>query len=175
MPSVVLPLLRPERCPALVLLLGVGLSGEARAVQLPVALLPSPPPITVPAARPLAGIDDWRLHGLFSSSQPDAGWALLSLGDGVAISVRVGDSLPGDVRVQAVERDHLWLQRGGEQALLYLQRSAVVASQPHGESAAAPADPLPEGCAAYAAAGVPVDELITLGGCPSAGGGVVLQ
>lgn len=168
MPSSVL-LRRPE---ALVWLLGLCLGGRAHAVQLPVTLLPAAPAITLPAARPLAGIEGWRLHGVFSSSRSAAGWAMLSLGDGAAISVRVGDRLPGGIQVKGVARDHLWLQRGEEQALLYLQGAVVTERQLPDEPAAVlsgslRADVLPAGCAPYAAGGVPAEELITLGGCPS--------
>ncbi len=168
MPSSVLPR-RPE---ARLWLLGLCLGGHAHAVQLPVTLLPATPAITVPAARPLAGIDSWRLHGVFSSSRSEAGWAMLSLGEGAAISVRVGDRLPGGIQVKGVERDHLWLQRGEEQALLYLQGVGVAERHAPDEPVALLAGPvradvLPAGCAPYAAAGVPVEELITLGGCPS--------
>lgn len=163
---------QPRRPESLVWLLGLCLGGHAHAVQLPVTLLPAAPAITVPAARPLAGIEGWRLHGVFSSSRSAAGWAMLSLGDGAAISVRVGDGLPGGIQVKGVERDHLWLQRGEEQALLYLQGAVVAERQVPDEPAALlsgplRADVLPVGCAPYAAAGVPVEELITLGGCPS--------
>ncbi len=163
---------QPRRPEPLVWLLGLCLGGHAHAIQLPLTLMPAAPAITVPAARPLAGIEDWRLHGVFSSSRAEAGWAMLSLGDGAAISVRVGDRLPGGVQVKGVERDHLWLQRGEEQALLYLQGAVVTERQVPDDPVAVlsgplRADVLPEGCASFAAAGVPVEELITLGGCPS--------
>ena len=90
---------------------------------------------------------------------------MLSLGDGAAISVRVGDRLPGGIQVKGVERDHLWLQRGEEQALLYVQRADLARPSPP-ETPAVMEQLVPPGCESYAAAGVPEEELITLGGCP---------
>ncbi|WP_271105181.1 hypothetical protein [Pseudomonas tohonis] len=156
------------------LLAALLLSAPVSAVQLPKALLAEPAPLSLkpyPAPRPLAGLDSWRLYSVFSRGDGQ-GLASLSLDDGRLLSVQAGDRLPDGIEVLAVERDRLLLRRGAQVGELVIQGRALRA--PDAASLAVDVEPaamlpvLPAGCESFVQAGVPLDELQALGGCPTA-------
>ena len=155
------------------LLAALLLSAPVSAVQLPRALLAEPAPVAeaLPCAPPAGGLDGWRLYSVFSRGDGQ-GLASLSLDDGRLLSVQAGDRLPDGIEVLAVERDRLLLRRGIQVGELVIQGRALRA--PDAAIRAVDVEPavtlpvLPAGCESFVQAGVPLDELQALGGCPTA-------
>lgn len=156
------------------LLAALLLSAPVSAVQLPQALLAEPATLSLhpsPPLRPLTGLDGWRLYSVFSRGD-GLGTASLSLGESTLLTVQAGDHLPGGVEVLAVQRDRLLLRRGAQVGELVMQGRALRA--PETAISAVTVEPagvlpaLPVGCESFVQAGVPLDELQALGGCPTA-------
>ncbi|EQM70057.1 hypothetical protein L682_10925 [Aquipseudomonas alcaligenes OT 69] len=175
MPSNVPAAPRPSPHPgrrSLALLAALLASAPALAVQLPGALLAEPAPLSLqppPPLRPLVGLDGWRLYSVFSRGDGQ-GTASLSLDDTTLLTVQAGVRLPSGIEVLEVQRDRLLLRRGAQVGELVIQgRASRVAELSPGTVVAerAPVLPtLPAGCESFAQAGVPLDELQALGGCP---------
>lgn len=172
-PAAPRPSPRPGRR-SLVLLAALLASAPALAVQLPKALLAEPATLSLkpyPAPRPLTGLDGWRLYSVFSRGDGQ-GLASLSLDDGRLLSVQAGARLPDGTEVLAVERDRLLLRRGGQVGELVIQglalRAPATAIRAVDVEPATTVPVLPAGCESFVQAGVPLDELQALGGCPMA-------
>jgi len=149
----------------LIALLGLCSALPTVAVQLPLSALAAGTPLTLPAAQPLKGLDDWRLHGLFR--QPGgSGWALLNIPPSQNQRVERGALLRDGIRLASIENDGVWLQRGQQRAFLRLsggvQQSAAAQPAQESKTTFAPS----ANCQQLMAGGVPLDELMTVGMCP---------
>jgi hypothetical protein len=123
------------------------------------------PAFNLPAAKPLQGLQDWQLSGAFQSSQSSKSMALISIAGAAPLAVRPGELIAEGISLQAVYSDHVRVQRGDRQALLYLQNAVgstgAEAQAPH----PADAPPASSYCLSLQPQ-VPLEELSTLGICP---------
>lgn len=161
-----MPSPRSEPWCAAALALGLLASLPASAVELH---LDAPawqvPAFNLPAAEPLQGLADWQLSGAFLSSQSSKSLALISIAGAAPLAVRPGELIAAGIHLQAVYSDHVRVQRGDRQALLYLQNA--VGSTDAEAQAPRPADAPP--ASSYCLSlqpQVPLEELATLGICP---------
>lgn len=131
---------------------------DAAAWQVPAFHLPAP--------APLHGLESWQLNGAFQSNQSSNSLALISIAGAAPLAVRPGELIVEGITLLAVYRDHVRVQRGDRQALLYLndatsQRTEPVASAPAPSTVAEPSAT----CLSLQSQ-VPLEELVTLGLCP---------
>jgi hypothetical protein len=148
------------------LLLGLGVPGAASAVQLSTALLPLDAPWALPSSPPLAGLEQWRLQGVFRQ-RGGAGWALLSTEPASVLRVEPGAVLQDGIQLEAIEDDGVWLRRGQHRTYLRLGGSAQsIASTEYAVSLSPVAEIPTQACQLLMAGGVPIDELTALGACP---------
>ncbi|WP_397378409.1 hypothetical protein [Pseudomonas sp.] len=149
----------------LIALLGLCSALPTAAVQLPLSALAAGTPLTLPAAQPLKGLDDWRLHGLFR--QPGgSGWALLSIPQSQNQRVERGALLRDGIRLASIENDGVWLQRGQQRAFLRLSGGMQLHMPPEPEKTRTPDAETSANCQQLVAGGVPLEELMTVGVCP---------
>ena len=123
------------------------------------------PAFNLPAAKPLQGLQDWQLSGAFQSSQSSKSMALISIAGAAPLAVRPGELIAEGISLQAVYSDHVRVQRGDRQALLYLQ-NAVGSSASTTQAPSAPAAPPASTYCLSLQPQVPLEELVTLGICP---------
>ena len=137
----------------------------AHAVHLPEGNLPVVRHWQVPAAPPLAGLEGWRLQGLFSQGE-GRGWALLDTGGALPLRVEVGGELGNGVRLLALDEQGVWLARGAAQSYLRLGSAPMASASDElaARAVAAPEAPSAQ-CQQYLDDGVPAEELVTLGLC----------
>ena len=81
------------------------------------------PAFHLPAPAPLHGLESWQLNGAFQSNQSSNSLALISIAGAAPLAVRPGDLIVEGITLFAVYRDHVRVQRGDRQALLYLQNA----------------------------------------------------
>lgn len=149
----------------LIALLGLCSALPTAAVQLPLSALTAGTPLTLPAAQPLKGLDDWRLHGLFR--QPGgSGWALLNIPPSQNQRVERGALLRDGIRLASIENDGVWLQRGQQRAFLRLSGGVQLHTPPEPEQPRTPDAEAHANCQQLVAGGVPLEELMTVGVCP---------
>lgn len=124
------------------------------------------PAFNLPAPAPLHGLEAWQLSGAFVSNQSSNSLALISIAGAAPLAVRPGELIVEGITLLAVYRDHVRVQRGDRQALLYLDNATRQRAEP---VASAPA----QGAVAESSATclslqsqVPLEELVTLGLCP---------
>ena len=154
---------------AVSIMLGFCLPFYAAAVQLPMSLLPVNTPWALPLSPPLAGLDDWRLHGLFYKSG-GGGWALLSTDKASALHAESGAMLQDGIQLEAIANDGVWLVRGQYRTFLRLTSlPPSVVTHDYTISLNPEAEVPSDACQMYISGGVPIDELRTLGLCPSEG------
>ena len=139
----------------------------AEAVQLPVELLA---PLSMQLRSPghLPGLEDLRLHGVFSSGD-GRGSGTLSIGNSGPVQVKPGDHLPQGIEVKAVLSDRLLLQRGSQLGILRVQGAGTGAQSLPETTPELPQENGPllsPSCAPFLLQGVPLDELQALGDCP---------
>ena len=125
------------------------------------------PAFHLPAPAPLHGLENWQLNGAFQSNQSSNSLALISIAGAAPLAVRPGELIVEGITLLAVYRDHVRVQRGDRQALLYLdnatsQRAEPVASAPAQGDVAEPSAT----CLSLHQQ-VPLEELVTLGLCPN--------
>lgn len=130
---------------------------DASAWQVPAFHLPAP--------AVLQGLQGWQLSGAFVSSQSSKSLALISIAGAAPLPVRPGELIAEGISLLAVYRDHVRVQRGERQALLYLQ-NAVGAADTAAPPPSPPAAPPPSSYCLSLQAQVPLEELVTLGICP---------
>ena len=124
------------------------------------------PAFHLPAHAPLHGLESWQLNGTFQSNQSKNSLALISIAGAAPLAVRPGELIVEGITLLAVYRDHVRVQRGDRQALLYLDNATRQRTEP---SASAPA---PSSVVETSATclnlqqQVPLEELATLGLCP---------
>jgi hypothetical protein len=154
-------------------LLGLLLSLPASAIELHLdAVALQVPAFILPADRPLLGLQQWQLAGVFHSNQAQRSLALISIDGHAPLAVQVGEVIAQSIQLQAVYADHILLRRGDSSAQLFLQQGLAVTPASAG---ATPAErlttpPLSADCAHFSESRVPQEELITLGICPPASG-----
>lgn len=119
----------------------------------------------LPAAKPLQGLEDWQLSGAFQSSQSSNSLALISIAGAAPLAVRPGELIVEGITLLAVYRDHVRVQRGDRQALLYLQNAAGSTDAEAQAPRPADAPPASSYCLSLQPQ-VPLEELTTLGICP---------
>lgn len=162
-----MPSPRPDPWRAAALALGLLGSLPASAVELHLdAAAWQVPAFNLPVPAPLHGLQDWQLNGAFVSSQSSKSLALISIAGAAPLAVRPGELIAADIRLQAVYSDHVRVQRGDRQALLYLQNAVGAAgAATQAPSPPAPAAPASSYCLSLQPQ-VPLEELATLGICP---------
>lgn len=121
------------------------LAGELAALQLFGAAEQPAAPVSVPLASDLP----LTLTGLIApdAERGEGGRAILAGPDGVERSYGVGDSLPGEVTLEAVERDRVLVARGDE--VLELRLPAVREGTAGPETDPDFIQPLPEAGASF--------------------------
>jgi hypothetical protein len=165
-----MPLPRPEAWRAATLSLGLLLSLPAAAVELHLdAAALQVPAFTLPADRPLPGLQQWQLTGAFHSNQAQRSLALIGINGRAPVAVYVGEVIEQGIQLQAVYADHVLLRRGDSSARLFLQQAVAANPVSIGATPAEPASRPPPSaeCLRFSQAQVPQEELITLGICPS--------
>lgn len=125
------------------------------------------PAFHLPTPAPLHGLESWQLNGAVQSNQSSNSLALISIAGAAPLAVRPGELIVEGITLLAVYRDHVRVQRGDRQALLYLdnatsQRTEPVASAPAQGDVAEPSAT----CLSLHQQ-VPLEELVTLGLCPN--------
>lgn len=86
-------------------------------VQTGSPVAPAPPPVM-----PVTSLN-LRLAGIFFITQGNnRALALIAVGDGVERGYRIGDSLPGGVRLEQIQRDRVVVSRQGRQEVLNLPK-----------------------------------------------------
>ncbi|HET6632046.1 MAG TPA: type II secretion system protein N [Rhodanobacteraceae bacterium] len=78
------------------------------------------------------------LHGTFAHADARSGYALIADAHGVASGYRVGDTLPGGVKLAAVYADHVVLDNHGRMENLRLPRESLKIAPPAATAGAAP-------------------------------------
>jgi hypothetical protein len=126
------------------------------------------PAFNLPVAKPLQGLQDWQLSGAFQSNQSSKSLALISIAGAAPLAVRPGELIAEGISLQAVYSDHVRVERGDRQALLYLRNAVDAASDTaHPPSLPiTPAGPPPSAECLSLQTQVPLEELATLGICP---------
>lgn len=154
---------------AISVMLGLCLPFYASAVQLPVAVLPIDETWTLPLSPPLAGLDDWRLHGLFYQSG-GGGWALLTTDKATALHAEPGAMLQDGIQLEAIANNGVWLVRGQHRMFLRLtSMSPSVLTNDFAISLSPEPEVISDACQMHISGGVPIDELHALGLCPDEG------
>jgi hypothetical protein len=152
-------------------MLGLLLSVPAAAIELhlDVAAL-QVPRFMLPADRPLMGLQQWQLTGVFLSNQAPRSLALISVNGQPPLAVRVGEVIEHGIQLQAVFADHALLRRGDSATRLFIQQAGGARASSAAIAAPEPATspPISADCTHFSQTKVPLEELITLGICPPA-------
>ena len=124
------------------------------------------PAFHLPAPAPLHGLESWQLNGAFQSNQSSNSLALISIAGAAPLAVRPGELIVEGITLLAVYRDHVRVQRGDRQALLYLDNATSQRTEPVVSAPAQGAVAEPSATCLSLHQQVPLEELITLGLCP---------
>ncbi len=124
------------------------------------------PAFHLPAHAPLHGLESWQLNGTFQSNQSKNSLALISIAGAAPLAVRPGELIVEGITLLAVYRDHVRVQRGDRQALLYLDNATSQRTEPVASAPAQDAVAEPSATCLSLQQQVPQDELVTLGLCP---------
>lgn len=124
------------------------------------------PAFHLPAPAPLHGLESWQLNGAFQSNQSSNSLALISIAGAAPLAVRPGELIVEGITLLAVYRDHVRVQRGDRQALLYLDNATSQRTEPVASAPAQSAVAEPSATCLSLQQQVPLDELATLGLCP---------
>ena len=81
------------------------------------------PAFHLPTPAPLHGLESWQLNGAVQSNQSSNSLALISIAGAAPLAVRPGELIVEGITLLAVYRDHVRVQRGDRQALLYLDNA----------------------------------------------------
>lgn len=125
------------------------------------------PAFHLPAPAPLHGLESWQLNGAFQSNQSKNSLALISIAGAAPLAVRPGELIVEGITLLAVYRDHVRVQRGDRQALLYLDNATSQRTEPVASAPAQGAVVEPGATCLSLHQQVPLEELITLGLCPN--------
>lgn len=125
------------------------------------------PAFHLPAPAPLHGLERWQLNGAFQSNQSSNSLALISIASAVPVAVHPGELITDEIYLQAVYRDHVRVQRGERQALLYLDNATGQRTEPSASAPAPSAVAEPSASCLNLQQQVPLEELVTLGLCPN--------
>lgn len=125
------------------------------------------PAFHLPAPAPLHGLESWQLNGAFQSNQSKNSLALISIAGAAPLAVRPGELIVEGITLLAVYRDHVRVQRGDRQALLYLDNATSQRTEPVASAPAQGAVVEPSATCLSLHQQVPLEELITLGLCPN--------
>lgn len=154
------------RTAALALGLLSSLPGSAVELHLDTAVW-RVPAFHLPAPAPLHGLESWQLNGAFQSNQSSNSLALISIAGAAPLAVRPGELIVEGITLLAVYRDHVRVQRGDRQALLYLDNATSQRTEPVASAPAQGAVAEPSATCLSLHQQVPLEELITLGLCPN--------
>lgn len=121
----------------------------------------------LPAPAPLHGLESWQLNGAFQSNQSKNSLALISIAGAAPLAVRPGELIVEGITLLAVYRDHVRVQRGDRQALLYLDNATSQRTEPVASAPAQGAVVEPSATCLSLHQQVPLEELATLGLCPN--------
>lgn len=124
------------------------------------------PAFHLPAPAPLHGLESWQLNGAFQSNQSKNSLALISIAGAAPLAVRPGELIVEGITLLAVYRDHVRVQRGDRQALLYLDNATSQRTEPSANAPAQGAVAEPSATCLSLQQQVPLEELATLGLCP---------
>ena len=124
------------------------------------------PAFHLPAPAPLHGLESWQLNGAFQSNQSKNSLALISIAGAAPLAVRPGELIVEGITLLAVYRDHVRVQRGDRQALLYLDNATSQRTEPVASAPAQGAVVEPSATCLSLQQQVPPEELATLGLCP---------
>ena len=125
------------------------------------------PAFHLPAPAPLHGLESWQLNGAFQSNQSKNSLALISIAGAAPLAVRPGELIVEGITLLAVYRDHVRVQRGDRQALLYLDNATSQRTEPVASAPAQGAVVEPSATCLSLHQQVPLEELATLGLCPN--------
>lgn len=124
------------------------------------------PAFHLPTPAPLHGLESWQLNGAVQSNQSSNSLALISIAGAAPLAVRPGELIVEGITLLAVYRDHVRVQRGDRQALLYLDNATSQRTEPVASAPAQGAVVEPSATCLSLHQQVPLEELITLGLCP---------
>lgn len=125
------------------------------------------PAFHLPAPAPLHGLERWQLNGAFQSNQSSNSLALISIAGAAPLAVRPGELIVEGITLLAVYRDHVRVQRGDRQALLYLDNATGQRAEPSANAPAPSTSAAPSATCLSLHQQVPLEELATLGLCPN--------
>lgn len=125
------------------------------------------PAFHLPAPAPLHGLESWQLNGAIQSNQSSNSLALISIAGAAPLAVRPGELIVEGITLLAVYRDHVRVQRGDRQALLYLDNATSQRTEPIASAPAQGAVVEPSATCLSLHQQVPLEELVTLGLCPN--------
>ena len=124
------------------------------------------PAFHLPAPAPLHGLESWQLNGAVQSNQSSNSLALISIAGAAPLALRPGELIVEGITLLAVYRDHVRVQRGDRQALLYLDNATSQRTEPVAPALAQGAAAEPSATCLSLHQQVPLEELATLGLCP---------
>jgi len=101
------------------------LQADQRQPLASLGLFGAAPAAGTPATSVPVSTSSLRLSGVLAGDDPERGVALIAEGDGAQRHYRVGDSLPGGARLQAVYPDHVQVSRGGASERIDLPRGGL--------------------------------------------------
>ena len=125
------------------------------------------PAFHLPTPAPLHGLESWQLNGAVQSNQSSNSLALISIAGAAPLAVRPGELIVEGITLLAVYRDHVRVQRGDRQALLYLDNATSQRTEPVASAPAQGAVVEPSATCLSLHQQVPLEELATLGLCPN--------